>query len=138
LFSTARVGATVFYGIGYLVRQAFVALPAIAAESIPPLVAYARDHGIKLPFSDLDSLKTATLEMLKDQLGLVGNFSRSATRQLAFLIIAVVVAISLFLRATVSKTVPDRNRVSWPCLCKKLKIVADCFMGASSASWARS
>ena len=99
--------AVVLYGIGYLVRQAFVALPNIAAESIPPVVAYARDHGIELPFSDLDSLKTATLEVLKDQLGLVGNFSRSATRQLVFLIIAVVVAISLFLRGVAPQTPSD-------------------------------
>src|SRR5947207_12401974 len=53
------VAATRLYGLGFLVRQAFVAFPGIAAESIPPFIAYAQSHGIDLPFSDLDGLKGA-------------------------------------------------------------------------------
>ena len=97
--------AVVLYSIGYLVRQAVVAFPTIATESIPPLVAYAQKHGFDLPFSDLESLKATTLEVLKDQLGLAGNFGRAAnfgrtaTRQFVFVIVAVVIAISLFIRS---------------------------------------
>ena len=47
------VVAATLYGLGFLIRQAFVAFPKIAAESIPPLIAYAQSHGIELPFSDL-------------------------------------------------------------------------------------
>jgi len=50
------------YGFGFLIRQAFIAFPKIAADSIPPIIAYAQSHGIELPFSDLDSLKGATLD----------------------------------------------------------------------------
>ncbi|HJT80928.1 MAG TPA: AI-2E family transporter [Chthoniobacterales bacterium] len=97
--------AVVLYGIGYLVRQAVVAFPTIAEQSIPPLVEYAQKRGYDLPFSDLESLKATTLEVLKDQLGLAGNFGRAAnfgrtaTRQFVFVIVAVVIAISLFLRS---------------------------------------
>jgi hypothetical protein len=41
------VSATL-YGLGFLIRQAFVAFPKIAAESIPPFIAYAQSHGIAL------------------------------------------------------------------------------------------
>ena len=107
--------AVVLYGIGYLVRQAVVAFPAIAAESIPPSVAYAQKHGFDLPFTDLESLKTTTLEVLKDQLGLAGNFGRAAnfgrtaTRQFVFVIVAVVIAISLFIRSG-KKTFPAAQK----------------------------
>src|SRR6266516_649059 len=85
------------YGLGFLIRQAFVAFPKIAAESIPPLIAYAQSHGIELPFSDLDSLKAATVDVVKDEFLFVGNFARVATTQFVFVLIGIVVAVSLFL-----------------------------------------
>jgi predicted PurR-regulated permease PerM len=93
------VVAIVLYGIGYLVRQAVVQLPTIFAESFPPFMAYAQAHGIDLPFSDMDSLKGAIVDTLKEQFLFVGNLSRTATRQLVFIIIAIVVAMSLFFRS---------------------------------------
>ena len=60
------VSATL-YGLGFLIRQAFVAFPKIAADSIPPLLAYAQSHGIELPFSDLDSLKSAIVDVVKNE-----------------------------------------------------------------------
>src|SRR3954470_7130658 len=91
--------AVILYGIGVFVTQAVVALPKIAAESIPPLIDWAQRHGFQLPFSDLDSLKTTTADVAKDEFLFVGNFARSATRQLVFAIIAIVVAMSLFVRS---------------------------------------
>ena len=91
--------AVVLYGIGYLVRQAVVALPTILAESIPPLISYAQAHGIELPFSDLETLKTAVVDTLQDQFLFVGNLSRTATRQLVLVIIAIVVSASLFFQS---------------------------------------
>src|SRR5438874_11144774 len=61
------VVAATLYGLGFLVRQAFVAFPKIAAESIPPFIAYAQSHGIELPFSDLDSLKAAIVDVVKNR-----------------------------------------------------------------------
>ncbi len=92
--------ALVIYGIGFLVAEAVVALPKIAAEFIPAMISYAQSHGFELPFSDLETLKTSILEILKDEFLLVGNFARSATRQLVFVLIAIVVAMSLFIRSS--------------------------------------
>jgi len=91
------------YGFGFLIRQAFIAFPKIAADSIPPIIAYAQSHGIELPFSDLDSLKGATLDMIKDEFLFVGNFARAATKQFVFGLIGIVVAVSLFLNPGIQK-----------------------------------
>src|SRR6266436_1931780 len=96
------VSATL-YGLGFLIRQAFVAFPKIAAESIPPFIAYAQSHGIELPFSDLDSLKAAIVDVVKDEFLFVGNFARAATKQLVFVLIGIVVAVSLFLNPRIQK-----------------------------------
>src|SRR5437879_10028674 len=50
------VSATL-YGLGFLIRQAFVTFPKIAAESIQPFISFAESHGSELTFSDFDSRK---------------------------------------------------------------------------------
>ncbi len=97
------VVAGTLYGFGYLIRQAFIALPKIAAESIPPMIVYAQNHGIDLPFSDVDSLKAAIADMIKDEFLFVGNFARTATAQILFILIGIVVAVSLFLNPKMEK-----------------------------------
>ena len=92
------------YGLGFLIRQAFVAFPKIAAESIPPFIAYAQSKGIDLPFSDLDSLKAAIVDVVQNEFLFVGNFARAATTQLAFVLIGIVVAVSLFLNPGIEKS----------------------------------
>ena len=91
------------YGFGFIIRQAFIAFPKIAVESIPPIIAYAQSHGIELPFSDLESLKAATLDMIKDEFLFVGNFARAATKQFVFGLVGIVVAVSLFLNPRIQK-----------------------------------
>src|SRR6266487_2963120 len=54
LFSIVLAG--VIYGFGFFIRQAFIAFPKIATESIPPIIAYAQRYGIELPFTDVESL----------------------------------------------------------------------------------
>ena len=102
LFFLVVVAATLTV-FGYLIRQAFIALPKIAAESIPPMITYAQSHGIDLPFSDVESLKASIVEMMKDEFLFVGNFARTATTQIIFILIGVVVAVSLFLNPRVEK-----------------------------------
>ena len=97
------VVAGTLYGFGYLIRQAFIALPKIAAESIPPMIVYAQNHGIDLPFSDVESLKAAIADMIKDEFLFVGNFARTATAQIVFILIGIVVAVSLFLNPKMEK-----------------------------------
>jgi predicted PurR-regulated permease PerM len=89
--------------LGFLIRQAFIALPKIAAESIPPIIAYAQSHGIDLPFSDVESLKAAVVDMMKDEFLLVGNIARTTTTQIILVLIGIVVAMSLFLNPRVEK-----------------------------------
>ena len=88
---------------GYLIRQAFIALPKIAVETFPRIIAYAQSHGIDLPFSDVESLKAAVVDMMKDEFLFVGNFARTATTQIIFVLIGLVVAVSLFLNPRVEK-----------------------------------
>jgi predicted PurR-regulated permease PerM len=88
---------------GYLIRQAIIALPKIAAETIPPMIAYAQSHGIDLPFSDVESLKGAIVDTLKEEFLFVGGFARTATAQIIFVLIGIVVAVSLFLNPRVEK-----------------------------------
>jgi predicted PurR-regulated permease PerM len=98
------VVAATLYALGFLIRQAFIAFPKIAGESIPPLIAYAQSRGIELPFSDLDSLKAAVVDVVKNEFLFVGNFARAATTQLVFVLIGIVVAVSLFLNPRIEKS----------------------------------
>jgi predicted PurR-regulated permease PerM len=94
----------ILYGFGYIIRHALVALPKIASESFPSIVAYARDHlGVELPFSDFESLKAALMDMMKDEFRFVGNFARTATKEFVFVLIGIVVAVSMFLNPGVEK-----------------------------------
>ncbi len=47
----------VFTGFVFFLKRAFVALPEIVETSIPIVVRFAQEHGIELPFTDIDSLR---------------------------------------------------------------------------------
>jgi predicted PurR-regulated permease PerM len=115
------VSATL-YGLGFLIRQAFVAFPKIAAESIPPFIAYAQSHGIELPFSDLDSLKAAIVDVVKNEFLFVGNFARAATTQLVFVLIGIVVAVSLFLNPRIERSSKPMNPSLFTAVTEEIKI----------------
>jgi predicted PurR-regulated permease PerM len=114
--------AVILYGIGWLVTQAVVALPKIAAESIPPLITYAQSRGFQLPFSDLESLKAATFDVAKDEFLFVGNFARAASRQLVFVVIAIVVAMSLFVRSKQRGSAPAQEPNLFTALADEIRI----------------
>jgi predicted PurR-regulated permease PerM len=99
----AVVVAAALYGIGFLLKHAFVALPKIAEESIPALITFAQSYGVELPFTDLESLKATTVDVIKDEFLFVGNFARAATKQLVFVLIGIVVAAGLFVSAGLEK-----------------------------------
>src|SRR3954468_1150258 len=92
---------TITYGISYLVKQAIDALPKIASESIPSIVAYAHLHDIALPFDNYEEFKRIVMDTAKDDFKVVGNLARAATKQFIFLVIGAVVALGLFLNPTV-------------------------------------
>lgn len=104
-FGTSKiVPATVFvllvlgllYVSGYFFKQAVEALPKIIEESYPKLVEYAKENEWDLPMENIEELKVATTKYMRAQLGYLGNFAKIATKEFAFLLIGIVVAISLF------------------------------------------
>jgi len=85
------------YGLFYLSRQAYVALPRMAETSIPAITDYAEKQGFELPFTDYASLRVVTLDAVKDRVGNAGRYAREAIVQVAMLIIGLVVAVSFFI-----------------------------------------
>jgi predicted PurR-regulated permease PerM len=105
LFTVLVLG--LFYLFASFLRQAVVALPEIADQSIPGIYRFAQEQGIQLPFDDAHSLRTVTLEFLRHKLGEVGKFATIATKEFAFVVIGIVVAISIFINPTMDL---DRSR----------------------------
>src|SRR5688572_10513952 len=98
------------YGLGYVVKEAVDALPRVFDESFPKVLEYAKSHDIHLPEDEkiaLTELKAAGITWMKAQLGYLGNFAKIATKEFAFLIIGIVVAISLFFNSQIDL---DRGR----------------------------
>ena len=88
------------YGLGFFVRATVQALPEIGDKSIPAIIAWAKEYGIQLPFTDYDSLKDFALDTVKGEARYLGNFAklaRDASSHLVFLIAGCVIAIGLFL-----------------------------------------
>ena len=108
-------------GIGYIaahfIRAAIIALPKIADNAIPAAITWAEGWNIQLSFWDLESLKTQTIDALKEQahyLGNVANLARKASTTLAFIIIGIVCAISLFFNSQLDlfrESHPIRNNL---------------------------
>jgi predicted PurR-regulated permease PerM len=84
-----------------LTRTAVLALPDVADTSIPSASAWAQKRQIELPFTDFESLRQVVIDALGQEanyLRNVANFARSATAVLAFCILGIVAAGSLFIK----------------------------------------
>jgi predicted PurR-regulated permease PerM len=92
--------AALAYGLGYVINQAVRILPDVAERAIPSVIQLAKQHQIELPFTDYDSLKDLMLESVRSQahnLAGVAKVARGATSQFVLALVALVVAIGLFL-----------------------------------------
>jgi predicted PurR-regulated permease PerM len=89
--------AAAFFGFVLFLKLAFVALPDIVSTSIPVVVRFATQHGIELPFTDIESLKALALDSVRETLGFLGNFAKIATKEFVFLLIGIVVAVGIFI-----------------------------------------
>ncbi|MCX6966940.1 MAG: AI-2E family transporter [Verrucomicrobia bacterium] len=87
------------YGFGFFCHRAIRDLPKIVADVIPKMVKYADNHGIDLPFSDLDDIKEAAPNMARDSIGYLGNFAKLATKESLMLLAGIVVAIGIFVNS---------------------------------------
>lgn len=101
LFCVLLLGVS--QGFWFFAKQAFVALPKIANESIPRIIDYAESLGFELPFSDMKSLRVMVMTRVQDQfaqlnqLAGIGHYLRIAAVETVSILIGIVVAISLFL-----------------------------------------
>ena len=85
----------------YFARAAILALPDVADTSIPSASAWAQKRQIELPFSDFETLRQVVTDALGQEahyLRNVANFARSAAAVLAFSLLGIVAAGSLFLK----------------------------------------
>jgi len=92
--------AMVIYGLGLLIHESVVTLPRVAETSIPILVAYANSWNVSLPFTDMATLQHLLVDTLGEELQRFARFAEFATKELVFLIIGLVVAVSIFLNGS--------------------------------------
>ena len=89
------------YALGYVINQTIRALPEIAEQAIPKVIQWAKQHQIELPFTDYDSLKDASFEVVKSEtryLGSAARFARGATSEFVAVLVGIFVAIGVFLQ----------------------------------------
>jgi predicted PurR-regulated permease PerM len=89
-------------GLGYFVNETVETLPRVVEKAIPSMIDWAKEYGMESDISDYEDLKKAAVGAIREQLGNlkgVANIARNTTRQLLFVIVGCVVAISIFLNA---------------------------------------
>lgn len=85
----------------YFTRVAIRALPDVADTSIPSASAWAQKRQIDLPFSDFESLRQVVVSALGEEANYLRNFAniaKATTTNLAFSILGIVAAASLFFK----------------------------------------
>jgi predicted PurR-regulated permease PerM len=89
--------AGLFVGSVVFVKRGLVVFPEIVETAIPRVVSFAQDHGIELPFTDMESLRAVAMDSLRDAFGQLSKYVRIATKESVFLLIGIVVAVGIFL-----------------------------------------
>jgi len=92
---------SISYVAGFYVRESVSSLRPMAESVIPKVLEYADDWGLTLPFSDLGSLKALATSGIKQQATDLAKFGIVATREVVVIIIALVIAIGIFLNGKV-------------------------------------
>lgn len=87
----------IVYGLAFFARESVENLPKIAEKALPPVIEWAKQREIELPFTDYDSLAGLVLDTAKRQAQFLGLILKGVSMQLVFFIVGCVVAISLFL-----------------------------------------
>jgi len=97
--------ALVFCGFVLFLKRAIILLPGIVSSSIRKVVQFAGDHGIELPFADnVDNLKDLAVDTVQSNLSYLQNFAKIATKEFVFQVVAVVVAIGVFLNPELDRS----------------------------------
>jgi predicted PurR-regulated permease PerM len=85
-------------GISIFSREAIIVLPQVIADSVPKILAYAKNLGVNLPFSDLESLRTLFIQKISEQVSSLSNFAKLATKEFVHLMLSIIIAISIFMK----------------------------------------
>ena len=99
--------AAVCLGVLIFLAHTLVAAPELSKQLIPKLADIAVHWGIELPFKDLTGLMALVKTEALERFGVVGLLGTSLLRQVAFVVIGMVVAISLYHNAAI---VIDRDK----------------------------
>ncbi|MEQ2006866.1 MAG: AI-2E family transporter [Limisphaerales bacterium] len=99
--------AAVCLGVTIFMAHTLVAAPQIGERLVPKLVEYAARWNIELPFKDLGGLMALLRIEALERFGVLGLAGTTLIRQVAFVVVGMVVAISLFDNATI---VIDRDK----------------------------
>ncbi len=89
------------WGSVYFARQMITGMPELMAKTIPAMIDYLDSHGVRLPFDDIQGLKSMIVETIQKQWGNVGKIAGIVVHQAAFAIIGMVISIGLFLNKEV-------------------------------------
>jgi predicted PurR-regulated permease PerM len=84
-------------GLIYFASLAYRTLPKIAEMSIPAMAGFAEKHGIELPFTDYESLKSAALAEATEGIATIGRYASVASFNSVLLLAGLVVALSVFI-----------------------------------------
>lgn len=101
--------AGLFCGFVFFVKRALVVGPDIVETTIPTVVKSAQEHGIDLPFTDMDSLRAVAMDSMRDALGQLGKYVRVATKESLLLLFGVVLAAGIFLNPHFESERETRN-----------------------------
>ena len=97
-----------FPGFVFFLKRALVVLPEIVETAIPVVVKFAEQHGIELPFTDIDSLRASRARQRARRPRLTSdNYVKVATKEFVFLVVGVVIAVGVFLNPDFE---PERNK----------------------------
>lgn len=88
------------WGFFSFARNAARALPSVAEESIPKIIALADERGIDLPFDDVSSLKSLATKEMSERFTELTNFAKLATKEVVVVLLGLVIAVSIFFNPT--------------------------------------
>lgn len=93
--------AAILTGTLFFSYQVYYTTPEILDKLIPKIMSYAEQYKIKIPFEDKATFKDYLFESLLGQAGLIGTSLEVAVRQIAMVVIGMVVAMSLFANSSI-------------------------------------
>ena len=65
-------------GLIYFASLAYRTLPKLAQAAIPAMAGFAEKHGIDLPFTDYDSLKSSAMAEASEGIATIGRYASVA------------------------------------------------------------